>query len=77
MRIIAAGRFKAECLRIMDEVNSTRQPVTITKKGRPVAKLVPTDATPKDIFGCMKGRIEIVGDIMAPLVDPEDWEGLR
>jgi prevent-host-death family protein len=77
MRTIAAGQFKAQCLRIMDEVNSSREPVLITKKGRAVAKLVPADGRAKDIFGCMKDRIEIVGDVMAPLVPPEDWEALR
>jgi prevent-host-death family protein len=40
MKIIAAGQFKAHCLEIMDEVGSTREPVVITKRGRPVAKLV-------------------------------------
>jgi antitoxin (DNA-binding transcriptional repressor) of toxin-antitoxin stability system len=61
----------------MDEVNSSREPVTITKKGRAVAKLVPADAAPKDIFGFLKGRVEIVGDILAPVVPPEEWEALR
>ena len=40
MRTIPAGRFKALCLRLMDEVRNTREPVLITKKGRPVAKLI-------------------------------------
>jgi prevent-host-death family protein len=67
MKTIAASKFKAQCLRIMDEVNSTREPVTITKRRRAMAKLVPADGKPKDIFGCIKAGIEIVGDIMAPL----------
>ena len=41
MKTIPAGEFKTHCLRIMDEVNQHRQPVMITKKGVPVAKLVP------------------------------------
>lgn len=77
MRTIAAGQFKARCLKIMDEVRSTREPVVITKKGRPVAKLVPTDGPPGDIFGCLKGEVEIVGDIESPAVPLEDWEVLR
>ncbi|MGD0181663.1 MAG: type II toxin-antitoxin system Phd/YefM family antitoxin [Terriglobales bacterium] len=40
MKTMAAGQFKARCLKVMDEVRSTREPVVITKKGRPVAKLV-------------------------------------
>lgn len=68
--------FQARCLKIMNEVRSTRVPVTITKKGKLVAKLVPADGQPEDIFGCLKGEVEIVGDVMAPLVPPEDWEAL-
>jgi prevent-host-death family protein len=77
MKTVPAGYFKARCLKIMDEVRSTRVPLTITKKGKPVAKLVPPDEQPEEIFGCLKGEIEIVGDIVAPLVPPEDWEALR
>jgi prevent-host-death family protein len=74
MKTMPAGQFKARCLKIMDQVHSTREPVTITKKGRPVAKLVPADAEPADIFGCLKGEIEIVGDVVSPVVPLEDWE---
>jgi len=77
MKTVAASYFKARCLKIMDEVRTTREPVTITKKGKPVAKLVPPDGQPEDVFGCLKGEIEIVGDILSPLVRPEDWEVLR
>ncbi len=76
MKTIAAGRFKAVCLRVMDEVNRTREPVTITKKGKPVAKMIPADTPAKNIFGCMRGRVEIIGDIVAPAVPSEDWESL-
>jgi prevent-host-death family protein len=77
MKTVAAGYFKARCLKIMDEVHSTRVPVTITKKGKPVAKLVPADGQPEEVFGCLRNEIEIVGDIVSPLVPPEDWNALR
>jgi prevent-host-death family protein len=77
MKTMPAGYFKARCLKVMDEVQSTREPVTITKKGKPVAKLMPPDGQAEDIFGCLKGEIEIVGDILSPLVSPDDWEALR
>ena len=77
MKTMAAGKFKAKCLRVMDDVHATREPVTITKKGRPVAKLVPADIPPEDIFGCLKGIVEIVGDVEAPVTPLEDWESLR
>jgi len=74
MKTVPAGQFKARCLKIMDDVQSTREPVVITKKGRPVAKLVALEAKPTDVFGCMKGEIEIVGDIVSPAIPLEDWE---
>jgi antitoxin (DNA-binding transcriptional repressor) of toxin-antitoxin stability system len=51
--------------------------VLITKKGRPVAKLVPADPPGQDFFGCLAGTIEIVGDIESPVEPPEAWEVLR
>ena len=76
MKTIAAGRFKAVYLGVMDEVNRTREPITITKKGKPVAKMIPADTPAKNIFGCMRGRVEIIGDIVAPAVPSEDRESL-
>jgi len=61
----------------MDEVRTTREPVLITKKGRPVAKLAPAEGQPEDIFGCLKDEIKIVGDIESPVVPLEDWDALR
>jgi len=77
MKSMRAGEFKARCLKVMDQVRATREPVIITKRGRPVAKLVPVDKRGDDIFGCLKGVMEIVGDIESPLVAPEDWEANR
>jgi prevent-host-death family protein len=77
MKTMPAGQFKAHCLKVMDDVHSTREPVVITKRGRPVAKLVPADRQPKDVFGCMRGEVEIVGDIVSAAVPLEDWEVLR
>jgi prevent-host-death family protein len=77
MKIMPAGQFKARCLKVMDEVRSTREPVVITKKGRPVARLVPAEGPAEDVFGCMKGEVEIVGDIVSPAVPLEDWDVLR
>jgi prevent-host-death family protein len=77
MKTMAAGKFKAQCLKVMDRVNATREPVIITKKGRPVAKLVPVDPPREDFFGCLAGIIEIVGDIESPVEPPEVWEALR
>ena len=77
MKTMAAGKFKAQCLKVMDRVNATREPVVITKKGRPVAKLVPVGSPAEDFFGCLAGTMEIVGDIESPVERPEAWEALR
>jgi prevent-host-death family protein len=71
-----AGAFKAQCLKVMDEVQSKRQAVLITKRGKPVAKLVPVEKEKDDIFGFYKGKIEIKGDIVSPILTPEEWGDL-
>lgn len=63
-RYVAAAEFKANCLRLMDEVAQQRRPIVITKRGKPVAKLVPVEPEPIDLFGRMAGTIKIVGDII-------------
>jgi prevent-host-death family protein len=77
MKSMPAGEFKARCLKVMEQVRITREPVEITKRGRLVAKLVHPDQRPHDVFGCLRGAVEIVGDIESPLVPPEDWEANR
>jgi prevent-host-death family protein len=74
MKTIAAGEFKARCLSLMDDVQRTRQTVVITKRGKPVAKLVPVAADKDNFIGRLKGRIRIVGDIESPVVPPETWK---
>ena len=78
MKTIPAGTFKARCLAIMDEVASKRESVIITKRGKPVAKLVPVEKEKDDIFGFFngKGKIEIKGDIVSPIISPEEWGDL-
>jgi prevent-host-death family protein len=77
-KTIPAGAFKARCLAIMDEVQAKRQAVVITKRGKPVAKLVPVEQERDNIFGFMKGKgsIEIKGDIVSPVLTPEEWGDL-
>lgn len=74
MKTIAAAEFKARCLTLMDDVQSTREPVVITKRGKPVARLVPMDRTKDDFIGSLKGVFRVIGDIESPAVPPEDWE---
>ena len=76
MRMMPAGEFKARCLRVMEEVKKYRTPVVITKKGRPVAKLVPADTPAANVFGCMAGTARIAGDIEASVIPAEAWDAV-
>ncbi|MHB1936055.1 MAG: type II toxin-antitoxin system Phd/YefM family antitoxin [Acidobacteriaceae bacterium] len=77
MKTLAAGKFKTNCLAIMDEVKAKREPVLITKRGKPVAMLTPVEETDDPIFGFYKGKGTIVGDIISPIIPLEDWDALK
>jgi prevent-host-death family protein len=76
MKTMAAGSFKARCLAVMDEVQAKREAIVITKRGKPVVKLVPADAEKDDIYGFLKGKAKIVGDIVSPALTREEWGDL-
>ncbi len=63
---IPAALFKAECLKLMDQVEKTREPIVITKHGKAVAQLAPVSADPQSLFGYMKNTVKMAGDILAP-----------
>ena len=68
--LISATVFKATCLELMDQVQQTGEEITITKHGKPVAKLAPIEPVhkaPGELFGCAKARLTILGDIVAPV----------
>jgi prevent-host-death family protein len=72
---IPAGQFKASCLKLMDEVAVTGQAIVITKRGKPVARLMPVAALSGPIAGALAGSVEIIGDIIAPI--GESWNESR
>ena len=72
MKTVAAAEFKAQCLTLMDDVHSTRRPLVITKRGKPVAKLVPVDEPKDDFIGRLKGVFEVASDLDRD--PPEPWE---
>jgi prevent-host-death family protein len=72
MKTVNATEFKAKCLALLDEVQSTGEPLQITKRGKPVAQVVPFRQRRKSIYGFMKGQIKIHGDIISPLNEPWD-----
>jgi prevent-host-death family protein len=64
---VNATEFKARCLELMDQVAATGNPLLITKRGRPVARLVPVEVRPRSIVGALRGTVRIQGDIVSPL----------
>jgi prevent-host-death family protein len=79
MKEVAISEFKAKCLGMIEEVRKTRQPIRVTRFGKPVAEIVPPkpEERPKSWLGCMAGTAEILGDIVGPTGSLEDWEAWR
>lgn len=69
---ISAGEFKAKCLKLMDLAQQKHETIIITKRGKPIAKLVPYETQAPQIFGFMKDSVMIKGDIIKPL--DESWD---
>jgi prevent-host-death family protein len=74
-RAIKASEFKAKCLALLDEVERTGLPLTVTKKGKPVADLVPHRTPKPNARGILKDELFVIGDIISP-IDVE-WEALN
>jgi len=79
MQEIAISVFKAKCLSILELVEKTKSPVRITRHGKPVADVVPTvpDVDRAALFGSMRDSIQILGDIVSPVIDLDEIEALR
>ena len=79
METITISTFKATCLAVLERVRKTRQPLLVTKRGVPIAQVIPpppASAKEESAFGCMADTAEQIEDIVEPLA-PEDWEALR
>lgn len=78
-RQITATEFKVRYLHIINEMNKDRAPVTITKRGRPVALLSPvqTQGERESIIGAMRGSVLRYDDPFQPVADASDWNATR
>lgn len=76
---VSISEFKTKCLALIDSVKKTGQPLLITKRGEPIAQVVPPPVAekPASWLGSMRGTGTIVGDIISPAVEDEDWEVLK
>lgn len=77
MRIMGAAKFKAQCLAVMDEVQAKREPVLVTKNGKPVAKIVPAEEETDPLAIFRTGSFRSNGDLTKPLVEAEEWKAMR
>ena len=79
METMAISKFKATCLAALERVRRTGQPLVVTKLGKPIAEIIPPRIAESDrdkLFGLMQGTGRILGDIVGPAVDPEDWDAV-
>lgn len=74
-RSIKASEFKARCLRLLDEVAASGEALVITKRGKPIGRLVPYRERPASLYALLAGSVEVRGDIVAPL--DVEWEANR
>lgn len=86
MRTMGAGQFKAKCLAVLDEVHETGEPVLITKRGKPVARVTVVGESPSrqmsvdSIFESLQGLMSVAddaGDLAGPIFPIEDWDHLK
>ncbi len=78
MQEVAISEFKAKCLAMLEQVRKTKKPIRITRRGQPVAEIVPPSAAKqKNWLGSMKGTGEILGDIVSPVIALNDFEVMR
>jgi prevent-host-death family protein len=73
--VIAAGEFKAKCLKLLDEVAEKRETLIITKRGKAVAEIKPIEQKHEPFVGSMRGSVVSMADIISP-IDVE-WEAMK
>jgi prevent-host-death family protein len=75
---VPISKFKATCLRLLDDVNKTGRPLLVTRNGEPIALISPPPPSPKSDtwIGSMRDELEITGDVVSPTSDEKEWEVL-
>ena len=75
MKTLAAAKFKAECLALIDTISQNHEPIIITKHGKPMVKVVPVDENIDVNQKPLKGAATYIGDIVSPI--DEKWEATK
>ena len=75
---IAISKFKATCLRLLDDVKKTGNSLIVTRRGEPIALIMPPPppAQSDRWLGSMKGELTLAGDVVAPVLGETNWEAL-
>jgi prevent-host-death family protein len=71
-RKINAAAFKAQCLKLIDQVAESGEPITVTKRGKAKVQIVAVREKPRTLWGATKGTFKILGDIVGPIEDDYD-----
>ena len=74
METLSVSKFKATCLAVLEDVSRQKKRVLITKRGKPIAEIIPVEHQKKDIP--LKDTVLFLGDIVSPVAQ-NDWEVLK
>jgi prevent-host-death family protein len=79
IREIAISKFKARCLSLLEEVSKTKTPLRVTRRGKAIADVIPasSEGDERSWIGSLSGSVDIVGDIVSPVIDMESIEALK
>jgi prevent-host-death family protein len=79
IQTISISHFKATCLSVLETVRQTGLPVRVTRRGQPMAEIVPVPSAANDAtwLGSLRGTVRVHGDIVSPVSPADDWEALR
>ena len=76
---VAISEFKAKCLALLEEVDKTKVSLRVTRRGRPIAEVIPTSPNmeERNWLGLMSDSMEITGDVVSPVIDIQEIEALK
>lgn len=74
---VTASEFKAKCLALLDRVRDRGETITITKRGRVVARVVPPADVDEKPWLKLRGSVTWLGDPFAPVIDEDEIEALK
>jgi len=74
MESISVSKFKATCLAVLEEVARQKTRIIITKRGKPIAEVIPYEPEVEQI--ALKDTITFMGDLVSPIAE-EEWEASK